>query len=90
MKSPSLVINNWTHLYVCKGLDGRFSPQKVFVVGDETLGFSLPGLLVNPALAIGLIRHGIETKSTNQMLYPLGFVIGDRDLAVMFLVFITS
>ena len=53
-----------THLYVCKGLDGRFQKKKKLIVDlkkivfvrdevpyfSEALGFSLPSLLVNPAL----------------------------------------
>ena len=45
-----------TCLYVYKGLDGRFQKKKIFIVREkaphfsEDPGFSLPSLLVNPAL----------------------------------------
>ena len=56
-----LVINDLTHLYAYKGLDGQFTkkkglngrpPKKVFVVRDkapyfcEASGFNLPSLLL--------------------------------------------
>ena len=45
------MINDRTYLYVYKSLDGQ-SPEKnkVFVVREEALGFSLPILIVNLAL----------------------------------------